>query len=116
MTATELRPFRQRLEQMYARLGGDVSQLLRDATGAGDIANDQADPGMRESEEDLALTLLGPEQAMLGEVTAALDRIANGKFGICEKCGHRIAQPRLEALPYARYCVRCAKDAENGHK
>lgn len=112
MTAQEIRPFRRRLEQMYARLGGDVNQLRREATGAGDIASDHADPGMRETEEDLALTLLGTEQAILTEVTAALDRIASGTFGTCEKCKHKIAQARLETLPYARYCVRCAKEAE----
>ncbi|MGF9763696.1 TraR/DksA C4-type zinc finger protein [Microvirga sp. 0TCS3.31] len=42
------------------------------------------------------------------EVDAALDRVDAGTYGVCEVCGRDIGTPRLEALPAARLCIRCA--------
>ncbi|MDP6559093.1 MAG: TraR/DksA C4-type zinc finger protein [Candidatus Binatia bacterium] len=44
----------------------------------------------------------------LEEIDAALNRIENGTYGICENCGRRILLPRLQALPAARLYVKCA--------
>lgn len=41
------------------------------------------------------------------EVVAALTRLDEGGYGICESCGNRIASERLEALPTARLCLAC---------
>lgn len=41
-------------------------------------------------------------------IQAALDRIKNGSYGLCAKCGDEIASARLEAVPYAALCVKCA--------
>jgi RNA polymerase-binding transcription factor DksA len=62
----------------------------------------------------LALDLLAPEEDMLVEATAALARLDAGTFGRCKRCGKAIAWARLDALPYARHCVRCARAAETG--
>lgn len=44
----------------------------------------------------------------LGEIDAALDRLGHGAYGLCETCGEPIDPERLEVLPAARQCVRCA--------
>ena len=44
----------------------------------------------------------------LAEVDAALERVAAGTYGVCERCGEPIAPARLEARPTARTCVACA--------
>ena len=49
---------------------------------------------------------------LLEEITAALDRLRQGNFGQCEECDAEIPKPRLHALPYARYCVECARKLE----
>jgi RNA polymerase-binding transcription factor DksA len=49
------------------------------------------------------------EEQILGEATAALERLAAGTFGTCEKCGRAITKSRLDALPYARACTSCAR-------
>lgn len=49
------------------------------------------------------------ERAELGEIDAALERIADGVWGQCEACGEPIAKPRLAAMPEARRCLACAK-------
>jgi RNA polymerase-binding transcription factor DksA len=45
---------------------------------------------------------------LLEETVEALDRIAAGTFGTCADCGREIAALRLEAVPYTRWCIRCA--------
>ncbi|MEQ1507822.1 MAG: TraR/DksA family transcriptional regulator [Myxococcota bacterium] len=44
----------------------------------------------------------------IGEIRAALARIEAGTWGTCERCGDPIAPRRLEVVPHARHCVRCA--------
>jgi RNA polymerase-binding transcription factor DksA len=51
------------------------------------------------------------EARLLAEVIAALDRIDAGTFGTCLDCGRPISRARLDALPYARQCIRCARAA-----
>ena len=45
-------------------------------------------------------------------IDEALDRIENGTFGTCARCGKQIAEDRLEALPYATRCIDCQRLAE----
>ncbi|HEX5595483.1 MAG TPA: TraR/DksA C4-type zinc finger protein [Micromonosporaceae bacterium] len=51
--------------------------------------------------------LLASTRLSLTEVTAALQRIEEGRYGLCEKCGASIPRERLEILPHARSCVPC---------
>jgi DnaK suppressor protein len=45
-------------------------------------------------------------------VISALQKIDDGSFGSCERCGEEIAEKRLEALPFARYCIECQRAIE----
>ncbi|MER6814709.1 TraR/DksA C4-type zinc finger protein [Spirillospora sp. NPDC000708] len=51
---------------------------------------------------------LSRAEARLAEIDGALRRLAEGAYGICERCGGPIAPERLEARPMARTCVACA--------
>jgi DnaK suppressor protein len=46
------------------------------------------------------------------DVQAALEKIKNGTYGICESCGGEISEARLEAYPTAKLCVNCQRDHE----
>lgn len=70
-------------------------------------STDQVDDGTQEVE----IGLIDTESRLLREVTAALARIDAGTFGRCDDCGRPIGKSRLDALPYARQCVRCARAA-----
>jgi RNA polymerase-binding transcription factor DksA len=48
----------------------------------------------------------------LAEVDAALARVEAGTYGVCEGCGSPVGDARLEALPAARLCIRCAARGE----
>ncbi len=56
-------------------------------------------------ERDLALS--AQALAAVEEIDHALEKIDNGRYGICESCAQLIAKPRLEALPYVRLCIAC---------
>jgi RNA polymerase-binding transcription factor DksA len=121
MTAHEVRPYRSRLHRLVTRLSGDVGRLEAEAlrpagseTGErpADRTAQEEDLPTQRAEEDVALSLLGNESHILAEATAALARIEAGTFGRCEACGRAIPAARLDAVPYARHCVKCAEQVE----
>jgi DnaK suppressor protein len=57
--------------------------------------------------------LIENEQGTLEEVNEALDRIGAGTYGKCLECGDPIPRSRLQALPYTRHCIRCARELES---
>jgi DnaK suppressor protein len=118
MTKAELDTFRRRLLALKKRLGGDLNALEEEALrpaggeaagGLSDVPVHPADLGSDTFEEELALELLENEAQILVEINDAPARIEQGTFGTCENCHRRISKERLEAMPYARYCIRCAR-------
>jgi len=59
--------------------------------------------------QELNETLLENECYVVSEISAALRRIEEGSFGLCENCGAQIPDARIDALPYTRHCVSCAE-------
>ena len=53
------------------------------------------------------------EGGTLQAIEAALERVEEGTFGLCDDCGGVIAKTRLQAIPYAPFCIRCAQKHEN---
>jgi DnaK suppressor protein len=45
-------------------------------------------------------------------VNEALERMNRGQYGRCVECGEAISKPRLQALPYTRHCIGCARALE----
>jgi DnaK suppressor protein len=54
------------------------------------------------------------DRSMLQLIDEALQRIKAGTFGTCIECGEELQLKRLEAVPWARYCVTCAEKHEQG--
>jgi DnaK suppressor protein len=105
------------LVHLRARLLGDVSQMADTALQGSNVVrmpSDMADVGTDAFEQELTLDLLGNEKKVLEQIDAALKRIEDGSYGKCDECGKNIAKARLEAIPYAALCVRCAAKAEDG--
>ncbi len=122
MTKAELESFKQSLLNLRQRLSGDVSHLADEALrsmggeASGSLSNaplHMADLGTDNFEQEFTLSLLQNQEQVLGEISQALDRITKGNFGQCEECGNPIPKGRLQALPYARYCVDCARKVQN---
>lgn len=65
------------------------------------------------SDRVLALESLTRNRAMASLVSEALGRFDNGSYGICAECEEPISPKRLNAIPWAKYCIRC-QDAADG--
>lgn len=64
-----------------------------------------------ETENDEVLEEMGQAgENELKAIDAALDRVANGTFGACVKCGQPISPERLAAVPYTPFCQECAAE------
>ena len=95
-------------EETLARL--ESLGLSRDdvvAASAGANVDDEHDPeGATIAFERAQLqALIERGRERIGEIDAALDRVADGSYGICEVCGGPIGEPRLDARPTASRCV-----------
>jgi DnaK suppressor protein len=74
-----------------------------------DIASDDIDRKMIEA-------LGTQEMKRLRQIDSAITRIQQGKYGFCAKCGKKIPQARLEAIPYAVLCIDCQKGEERRNR
>jgi DnaK suppressor protein len=122
MKREELELFRQTLLNLRARLRGDLDQMTDEALkrnqpdSSGNLSNmplHMADVGTENYDQEFTLGLIENEQATLEQVNDALARINQGTYGRCEECATPIAKPRLQALPYTRHCIECARELES---
>ena len=72
-----------------------------------DVPSDEGDLSQQHHEEWIFLNRNTLDMKLLREISDALRRNENGNFGICLECEEPISAKRLEALPWARYCVTC---------
>jgi len=123
LSAKDIEYFKAKLLQKRSEIIGDVSEMESevlkksrlDATG--DLSSmpiHMADIGTDNYEQEFALGLMDSEVELLREIDDALKRIENGTYGICEGTGKPIPKARLEAQPWARYCVEYARMLEQG--
>ncbi|OGW58727.1 MAG: RNA polymerase-binding protein DksA [Nitrospirae bacterium RIFCSPHIGHO2_02_FULL_42_12] len=77
---------------------------------------DVTDQAAAEADKNFTLRLREREQKLLKKIDEAIDRIANGTFGICENCGEEISYKRLKARPVTTYCIECKTKQEEEEK
>ena len=108
--------FRDRLLAVEKQL---LVKLGREAETAREQTDDRADPAdvSRVDElKDQTLAVADTDTAQLAEVRAALRRIDEGSFGRCLVDGGPIDEKRLEAVPWAAYCVKHQTETEGARK
>ena len=120
LTSRELEHFRDLLLDKRRELVGDMSQMEREAlrssggTNLSTLPLHMADMGTDNYEQEFTLGLVEKDRNLLREINAALAKIQNGTFGICEGTGKPISKPRLEAQPWAKYSIEYARQLERG--
>lgn len=116
--AAELETFRVGLLERKAAILGTMGTLEDDAArrgASGDLSTlplHLAELGSDSFEQNISLGLLERERHELQEIHEALARIEDGSFGICEECEELLPRDRLQAIPYARLCIRCKIKSE----
>jgi len=123
MTAADARHFRELLLEKRREILKNVTEFEDEALkksrmdATGDLSCmpiHMADLGTDNYEQEFALGLMDSERKLLREIDDALGRIEKKKYGICEGTGKPIPRARLEAQPWARYCVEYARMLEQG--
>ncbi len=102
---------RQQALRRLSGLTGDFNQVVAASRDAN--ADDEHDPegSTIAFERAQVAALVLQVQGHLAEVEAAIERLAAGTYGICERCGQPIAKARLKARLAARTCIGCASAA-----
>ena len=117
----EIQSFRELLTGLRARLQGDLIQLTDEALrgGQSDAGGNLshaplhlADAATDNFDQEFDLSMIENEQETLVQVAEAIGRLDAGTFGRCLECGGAVARPRLQALPYTRTCIECARALE----
>ena len=123
LSPDQLAHFRALLLEKLAEITGDVDDLesgsLKSPRGdaAGDLSSmpiHMADIGSDNYEQEFSLGLMNSERKIVREIIAALKRIDKATYGICEGTGEPIPLPRLNGIPWTRYCVQYAEKLEKG--
>ena len=71
------------------------------------VTTHMADSSFDNSRSEMALRMLSEDGDILSLIDDALERLANGEYGKCMDCGEMIAEARLQARPYAIFCIKC---------
>ena len=106
---------RKRLEAQRDEIINMYKQDLRAGQeSADDGTEDIVDRANNAYNRELMFSLSDTERTTLLQIENALRRMDEGTYGRCANCGRNIAIARLEALPWARFCVDCQEMAEKG--
>jgi len=123
LTKEEIKYFFGLLLEKRAEILGDVNSIESEALkksrmdATGDLSSmpiHMADVGTDNFEQEFALGLMDSERKILVEINDALKRIVENRYGICEGTNKYISKARLEASPWARYCIEYAIMVEKG--
>lgn len=121
MNKTELKFFEgllnEKKETLLQELGylEDNTMRLSSKEGAGDLSSHAyhlADHATETQDREQAFHMASREGKYLFYIEEALDRVRNGTFGVCKKCGKIIPKARLEAVPTAKMCIECKSAQE----
>ena len=113
MDKRRLQRFRTALEIRRTELRRSIAHLEEYAkTKEDEAAADALDRAGSSHSKDMLARRLAAEHGLLRNVEAALKRIGEGTFGECVSCGTEINAKRLEAVPWARYCIDCQEKLE----
>jgi len=123
LATADIEHFKQMLLEKRREILTNVNEMEDEALkksrldAAGDLSSmpiHMADIGTDNYDQEFTLGLMDSERKLLKEIDDALQRIEQSTYGICEGTGKQIPKARLEAQPWARYCVEYARMLEQG--
>jgi len=113
MRKDRLAQFRKRLIEKHRQLADEVGRAaLYVKDQEDDSIKDLGDQANTAYTREFFFELGNGDRRILRDVVSALQKIDDGSFGNCERCGEAIGDKRLEALPFARHCIDCQRVIE----
>jgi DnaK suppressor protein len=113
LTAAQTREMKANLEEERDRLIQEITQLAGQnftefsASQSNRFGNHMADFASDSQMLETLLVQSGMEADRLRQVNEAIERIRRRRYGVCERCGGHIGWDRIQAKPFARYCIVC---------
>lgn len=113
--------YRKLLLKKREEVQGDISHISEETLkksqkdASGDISGytfHMADVATDNYDREFSLDLASKERGVLVEINYALQKLQEGKFGLCESCKKPISLVRLKAVPYATLCLKCQQNKE----
>ena len=115
MDKRRVRVFRDRLLDRRESLVGQVQQAeLYSRERDSEATQDPADMAANAYTKELLVSMSDNDRQMLNLIDEALARMDDSGYGKCIRCGEAVPEKRLEAVPWARHCVRCQDLHERG--
>ncbi len=117
----ELDKFKKILVDLKNKIALEIRRLTEDSIYksqkdiSGDISSytyHMADMAADSFDREFSYALANNEQELMYLIDEALFRIESKDYGICELCEERIKKSRLNAIPYAKYCLKCQTEEE----
>ena len=113
MEKKKVKYFQSALQQIRIEIVGGVEKLQNN--GKNDEAEhmpDISDDAARAYDRKLQGDLEEQEWNKLKQVEAALEKVENGEYGICDQCEKKIPEARLKIIPYTEFCTQCLSEIE----
>jgi DnaK suppressor protein len=109
-----MRSIKHDLEEQRSALNRSIKSLgtTRDAEQSREIVKDPYGAASMTHDDEVAATMADRRSRQLRQVTAALEDINAGRYGICRECEEPIAKARLKVMPFATRCVACQQKLE----
>ncbi len=105
---------RERVSAEVVHFQADLGRSIEEATDEDGNDSHLADSASETLDREIEQTLEDNAEHLLAAIDAALERIDEGTYGRCGRCGGEINPERLEALPYATKCIECKRSEERG--
>lgn len=116
MDQEKLEYFRPLLQDQLDELIDEALKTVNGMTSPKDTFPDPTDRAALETDRNFLLRIRDRERKLIEKIKEALDRIDNGRFGVCELCGKEIGEERLMARPVTTLCIECKKKQEAREK
>lgn len=102
------------LEDVNHLENGSLHKSPREASGdLSTMPHHMADVASDSYDQEFNISLMETEGEELREIDAALERIENGSYGVCDSCEKSIPKKRLNVIPYTRLCIKCKQNQES---
>ncbi|MBI5200173.1 MAG: TraR/DksA family transcriptional regulator [Elusimicrobia bacterium] len=108
----DLPPIRKKLLEMREQLLKAVNDKQQRDIEVGQDVGDEADQATSSQEKEMLFELSDNERVMLDQIEGSLRKMEKGAYGLCESCQKPIAKARIQAVPFARYCIQCQSSQE----
>jgi len=115
MDKKKMKTYRDRLLERRESLVSQVTEAeLSSRERDMEATQDPADMAANAYTKELLISMSDNDRMLLGLIDEALARVESGDYGECVNCAEPIQEKRLNAVPWARYCLRCQDMKEKG--